>query len=91
MGWIFMYPADDEESQRLVKLLRETGKCLFDLSKNGASLMPLAFGYQSHTDFERKYHSFVGETAYVRWETFQNRHLLRGHHFWWLCDCSEVK
>ena len=44
MGWILMQHADDEESQQSVKILRETGECLFDLSKNGARLRPLSFG-----------------------------------------------
>ena len=34
------------------------------MSKNGYRLRPVLFGYQACIDFEREYHSFVGETAY---------------------------
>ena len=56
MGWILMHPANDDESQRTMRTLRETGECLFNLGKNGARLRPIAFGLISCTDFEREYH-----------------------------------
>jgi hypothetical protein len=91
MGWILMQPADDEESVRATKLLKKTGECLFDLSKNGARLRPIAFGSRSCTDIEKSFHSFVGETASGRWAISQNRKYLWGCHFYWMCDCSAVK
>ena len=91
MGWIFMQPADNDKSQCAMSILRETIECLFDLSKNGARLKPIAFGSRLCTDFERKYHSFVIETACVIWEISQNCHLLWGQHLWCIYDCAAVK
>lgn len=42
MGWILMQPADDKETVGETNILKETGKCLFDLCKNGARLWPIA-------------------------------------------------
>lgn len=61
--WILIQPADDTESTKATKLLLETGECLFDLCKDGPRLQPVQSGSRSCTDFERKYHSFVGEAA----------------------------
>ena len=91
MGWILMQPADDSDSQHATKLLMKTGQCLFDLNKDGPRLRPVQFGSRSCTDFERKYHSFVGEAAAGRWAISQNRHYLWGNNFWWMCDCTAVK
>ena len=91
MGWILMQPADDEESLKATKLLKETGECKFDLSMNGARLKPIFFGSRSCNEMERKYHSFTGEGACGRWAIGQNRKYLWGCHFYWLCDCSAVK
>ena len=63
MGWILMQPADDEESVAASKILLTTGECLFDLSKNGARLKPIAFGSRSCTLVEKSFHSFTGEAA----------------------------
>ena len=91
MGWILMQPADDEESKRATAQLLETGECVFDLSKNGARLRPVAFGSRACSDMERLYHSFVGEVACGRWAISQNRQYLWGNKFYWLCDCSAVQ
>ena len=91
MGWILMQPADDEESIKATKLLKETGECKFDLTMNGARLKPIFFGSRSCNDMERKYHSFTGEGACGRWAIGQNRKYLWGCHFYWLCDCSAMK
>ena len=63
MGWILIQPADDEESTKVATILKETGKCLFDLTKNGARLKPVAFGSRSCNANEVKIHSFTGEGA----------------------------
>ena len=39
-----MQPSNDDESTRASNTLKETGKLLFDLTKNGARLKPIAFG-----------------------------------------------
>ena len=91
MGWILMQPVDDEKSTRAATTLKETGKCLFDLTKNGARLKPVAFGLQGCNTNEVNFHSFTGEGAYGRWAIIQNRKYLRGCHFYWMCDCSSIK
>ena len=58
---------------KAVKLLQKTGECLFDLSKDGPRLQPIAFGSRSCTDMESKFHSFVDEAACGRWAISQNR------------------
>ena len=90
MGWILMQPADDEESVKATTTLIKTGICLFDISKNGARLKPIAFGSHSCNSNEKNLHSFTGEAACGRWEIGQNRRFLWGSHFWWLCDCSAM-
>ena len=91
MGWILMQPADDEQSIAASMTLSSGGKCLFELSKNGARLQPIAFGSRACTGLERKFHSFVGEAACGRWAISQNRMYLWGSHFYWMCDCAAVK
>jgi len=49
MGWILMQPVSDIESQAATTKLLTTGECLFDLSKYGARLKPIAFGSRSYT------------------------------------------
>ena len=91
MGWILMQPASDEISQKAVQTLIETGECLFDKTKSGARLQPIAFGSRACTERERHFHSFVGEAASGRWAISQNRHFLWGAHFYWICDCKSIK
>ena len=91
MGWIFMQPVDDVESTNGTKALLNSGEYMFDLSKDGARLCPVQFRSRAYTDFERKYHSFVGETTSGTWAISQNRHYLWGGNFWWICDCAAVK
>ena len=91
MEWILMKPADNKESMRASKVLTTTGECLFDLSKHGARLKPIAFGSRSCTLAEKNLHSFTGEAASGRWSISQNRRYLWGCHFWWICDCSAIK
>ena len=78
MGWILMQPADDIESTKSTKSLLKCGECTFDLSKDGARLRPVRFKSRACTDFERKYHSFVGEAASGRWAISQKQTLLVG-------------
>ena len=81
MGWILIQPADDVESERATKIMLDTGEFLFDLYKDVARLKPIQFGSRSCTDFERKYHLFVGEASARRWAIPQNRHYLWGNNF----------
>ena len=63
MEWILMKPADNKESMRASKVLTTTGECLFDLSKHGVGLKPIAYGSRSCTLAEKNLHSFTGEAA----------------------------
>ena len=91
MGWILMQPAGDGVSVQAAQHLLDTGICLFELSKHGARLQPIAFGSRSCNENERNFHSFTGEGCCGRWAITQNRKFLWGCHFYWLCDCSVVK
>ena len=50
MSWILMQPADDKESQKATAHLKNTGEFLFNLSKHGAQLKPVVFGYRNCND-----------------------------------------
>ena len=63
MGLILMHPSNDNKSQHVVRTLRETGEFIFDLSKDGSRIKPIAFGSRLCREFEREYHSFVREMA----------------------------
>ena len=63
MVWILMQPADDEDDQKATTHLKNTGQCLFDFSKHGTQLKPVAFGYRICNDMESKYHYFTGKVA----------------------------
>ena len=91
IGRILMQPADDVESTKATKSLLKSGECTFDLSKYGVRLRQIRFGSRACTDYERKYHSFVGEVSSGRWAISQNRHYLWGNNFWWMCDCATIK
>ena len=91
MDWILMQPANDNESQATSKKLLASGECLFDLSKHGVKLKPIAFGSRSCTLVERHFHSFTGEATSGRWSIEKNRKCLWGSNFWWICDCLSVK
>ena len=90
MGWILMQPGNDVESERATKTLLKSRECLFAICKDGARLRPIQFGSRSCTDFEHKYHSFVGETAAGRWDISQNRYYLWGNNLWWMCNCAAM-
>ena len=85
-----MQPENDEDSKKATVKLLQDGICLFDLSKGGARLKPVAFGSRSCNINEKHFHSFTGEAACGRWAISQNRRFLWGSHFWWLCDCSAM-
>ena len=90
MGWIFIQPADDDESAKATKKLLQTGVCLFNSSKNGARLKPVVFGSRSCNVNEKSFHSFTGEVVCDRWAIVQNRRLLWGSYCWWLYDYSAM-
>ena len=59
--------------------------------KNSACLKSVAFGSRSCNDNEHNFYLFMGEGAFGCWAISQNRKYLWGCHFYWLCDCSEIK
>ena len=67
IGWILIQPADDSKSTKATKVLLNSGECTLNLSKDGDRLHIVRFESRACTDFECKYHSFVGETATDRW------------------------
>ena len=90
-GWILIQPADDKEYQKATAYIKNTGECLFGLSKHVDRLKPFVFGSLSFNDMESKYHSFTGEVASRQWAIGQNHRFLRGWFFYCICDCSTVK
>ena len=58
-----MQPATDKEYHHASTVLKDTNTCLFNLSPHGSWIQPITFVFRHCTYFERKYHSFVGETA----------------------------
>ena len=76
-----MQPANDDGSQAASKKVLASGKCLFDLSKHGARLKPIAFGSRSCTLVERHFHSFTEEVASGRWSIEQIENIFGDHIF----------
>ena len=58
-----MQPANDKESCQAKSSLIKNVECKSDLTKHGARLQPISFGYLSCTDKEIKFHCFTGEEA----------------------------
>ena len=54
MGWITTKPANNEESQKATTHLKKTGECLFQISKHGSRLKPVAFEPLSFNNMESK-------------------------------------
>ena len=65
MVWIMIQLATGKYSHHSSTLLKDTRIFLFDLSPHGAWFQPITFVSRSCTYFERKYHSFIGETACI--------------------------
>ena len=86
-----MQPSTDKTSTKATTPLQTGGPCMFDTTKSGARLQPIAVGSRWCTGLEKQYHSFVREVACDRWVISQNRIFLRGDHFYWLCDCNATK
>ena len=63
MIWILTQPDDDKESHQSEKSIIKNGEYKFDLTKHGAKLQPICFGYRACTDTERNFHSFTRKVA----------------------------
>ena len=82
---------DDIEDPKLTSFFKCDSDCTFDMSIDGPRLRPIAFGSRACTPMESKLHSFVGETACVRWAIAQNKKYLWGRHFYILCNCMAIQ
>lgn len=89
-SFILMQPADDPTSQKAsVKLCAGEG-CDFDLSMEGPRLQPFHCGMRACRGTEEHYHSFVGESAALRWAIAKNKSYLWGSRFYCLCDMKSL-
>ena len=86
MGWILMQPIDNVESTKTTKALLNSGECTVDPSKDVTRLSSVRFGLKACTNFEHKYHSFVGEATSGRWSKSQSRHYLWENKCCLMCD-----
>ena len=68
-----------------------TGECRFDCKRSDPRLMPVIFNSCTHLDYEKKYHSSVGDIACGRWAISRLRKYLWGTLFYWICDCNPIK
>ena len=91
IGYILMQPDDSQDLLVAIKHLTATGECLFDILLDGPRLRPVLFGSRANMSYDRSYHSFVGEVAYVRWSIAVCRKYLWSALFYWICDCSSIK
>ena len=91
MGYILLQPDDSIQSKAASLKLATTGECDFDLTLKGPRLRPVCFNSRANRDYEKNYHSFVGETACGRWAIARLKRYLWGTRFYWLCDCMAIK
>ena len=49
MVYILTQPSTYETSTKAAKILQDGGACLFDVSKSGACLQPVAYGFRCCT------------------------------------------
>ena len=90
MSFILMQPENGTASRKATDTLLSTGQCLFDLKMAGPRLQPFASGYRACTETEKHYHSFVGESAALRWAIAKNKDYLWGQKFYCLCDMKTL-
>ena len=78
MSWILMQPAEYEKYTKADAHLESTGECLFDMDLNREIFKPVSYESRACTDMKRKFHSFVDESASLRWVIGQNHKYLGG-------------
>ena len=91
MAWILMQPAKDDESTKVAAHLDITGEFLLYMDPNGARLKTISYGSRACTDMEKKFHSFVGESASRRFYIGRNCKYLLRCNFYWMCDCKYIE
>jgi len=90
LSFILMQPADDEVSKKASEKLCAGHGCDFDLAMTGPRLQPFHCGMRACRGTEQHYHSFVGESAALRWAIAKNKNYLWGSRFYCLCDMKSL-
>lgn len=67
MGYILIKANESPQSLAVLKLLKETVECTFNILLDGPWLRPMLFGSQSNQTFIKHYQTFVGEVSCGRW------------------------
>ena len=91
IGAVLLQASTDTEAIEAEASEAAGGHCLFDRTKKGLRLRPVAFLSRSTTDREHSYHSYIGEACAGRWTFGKWRKYLVGREFTWLSDCSGLK
>ena len=91
MGAALLQPDTSEEALKAMTDENKGEQCLFDLTKSGLRLKPIAFISRRTTPPERSYHSYVGEACAGIWAIEKFRPYLFGREFTWLTDCSGLR
>ena len=87
---ILMQPDNSAESYKATKSLIPYADNVFDTDMNGARLQPIESGCRLCTNAESHHHSFIGDIGTGRWGIAQNKSMLWGKHFYWLCDMKST-
>ena len=90
LSFILMQPSNDEASKAATDLLLRSGECTFDVTMDGPRLQPIASGMRACRGTEEHYHSFVGESAALRWAIAKNKRYLWGTRFYCMCDMKTL-
>ena len=92
MGAALLQP-NTEDIKALKAMEKEIAgeHCVFDLTKKGLRLHPIAFISRRTSGPEQFYHSYVGEASTGIWAIEKFRPYLFGKEFTWLTDCSGLR
>ena len=91
IGAVLLQADDTDKSREAEATEASGGPCLFDRTKKGLRLRPIAFLSRSTTAREQSYHSYIGEACAGRWTFGKWKKYLIGREFTWLSDCSGLK
>ena len=91
MGAALLQPAPTQDALEAMSREQAGEQCVFDLTKSGLRLHPIAFISRRTSDPEKSYHSYVGEACAGIWAIEKFRPFLFGREFTWLTDCSGLR
>ena len=91
MGAALLQPAPTHEALEAMAREQAGEQCVFDLTKSGLRLHPIAFISRRTSEPEKSYHSYVGEACAGIWAIEKFRPFLFGREFTWLTDCSGLR